>query len=55
MREGRRERERIVPQTDANRFLVEKPEGNEPIGRPRRRWEDNIRVDLRETGWGGMD
>jgi hypothetical protein len=26
-----------------------------PLGRPRRRWEDNIKTDLRETGWGGMD
>jgi hypothetical protein len=34
---------------------VGKPEGNRPLGRPRRRWEDNIRMDLREIGWGGMD
>jgi hypothetical protein len=32
-----------------------KPEGNRPLGRPRRRWEDNIKMDLREIGWGGMD
>jgi hypothetical protein len=27
----------------------------EPLGRPRRRWEDNIKMDLQEMGWGGMD
>jgi hypothetical protein len=32
-----------------------KPEGKRPLGRPRRRWEDNIKMDLREIGWGGMD
>jgi hypothetical protein len=31
------------------------PEGRRPLGRPRRRWEDNIKMDLREVGWGGMD
>jgi hypothetical protein len=31
------------------------PEGKRPLGRPRRRWEDNIRIHLREIGWGGMD
>jgi hypothetical protein len=40
---------------DAYRILVGKPEGKIPLGRPRRRWEDNIRMDLREIGWGGMD
>jgi hypothetical protein len=39
----------------AYRILVVKPEGKRPLGRPRRRWEDNIRMDLREIGWGGMD
>jgi hypothetical protein len=34
---------------------VGKPEGKRPLGRPRRRWEDNITVDLREIGWDGMD
>jgi hypothetical protein len=29
--------------------------GKEPLGRPRRRWEDNIKMDLQELGWGGMD
>jgi hypothetical protein len=34
------------------RVLVGKPEGKRPLLRPRRRWEDGIRMDLRETGWG---
>jgi hypothetical protein len=34
---------------------VGKPEGKRPLGRPRRKWEENIRIDLREIGWGGMD
>jgi hypothetical protein len=37
------------------RILVGKPEGKTPLGRPRRRWEDNIKMDLKEIGWGGMD
>jgi len=37
------------------RVLVGKPEGRRPMGRPRRRWEDNIRMDLREVGYGCMD
>ena len=37
------------------RVLVGKPEGRRPLGRPRRRWEDNIRIDLQEVGCGGMD
>jgi hypothetical protein len=37
------------------RALVGKPEGRRPLGRTRRRWEDNIKMDLREVGWGGMD
>jgi hypothetical protein len=36
----------------AYRALVGKPEGKSPLGRPRRRWEDNIKMDLREVGWG---
>jgi hypothetical protein len=34
---------------------VGRPEGKRPLGRPRRRWVDNIKMDLREIGWGGMD
>jgi hypothetical protein len=37
------------------RVLVGKPEGKRPLGRPSRRWEDNIRMDLQEVGFGGMD
>ena len=35
-----------------NRVLVGKPEGKRPLGRPRRRWEDNIKMDLQEVGGG---
>jgi len=37
------------------RVLVGKPEGKKPLGRPRRRWEDNIKMDLQEVGCGGVD
>jgi hypothetical protein len=37
------------------RVLVGKPEGKRPLGRPRLRWEDNIRMDLQEVGYGGMN
>jgi hypothetical protein len=37
------------------RLLVGKPEGKRPLGRPRRRWVDNIRMDLEEVGWGDVD
>jgi len=37
------------------RILVGKPEGKRPLGRPRRRWEDNIKMDLQDVGCGGMD
>jgi hypothetical protein len=36
----------------AYKALAEKPEGRVPLGRPRHRWEDNIKMDLREVGWG---
>ena len=35
--------------------LVSRPEGKRPLGRPRRRWKDNIKMDLQEVGWGDMD
>ena len=38
----------------AYRALVGKPEGSRPLGRPRRRSEDNIKMDLREAGWGAQ-
>jgi hypothetical protein len=34
------------------RIMVRDPGGNRPLGRPRRRWEDGIRMDLKEIGWG---
>ena len=37
------------------RVLVGKPEGKRPLRRPRRRWEDNIKMGLQEVGYGGMD
>ena len=37
------------------RILVGNPEGKRPLGRPRRRWEDNIKMNLQEVGFGGMD
>jgi hypothetical protein len=37
------------------RVLMGKPEGKKPLGRTRRRWEDEIRMNLRETGWGSVD
>jgi hypothetical protein len=40
---------------NAYRILVGKPEGKRPLGRPRCRWVDNIKIDLREIGWDGMD
>jgi hypothetical protein len=42
---------------NAYRILVGKPEGKRPLGRPRHRWEDNIKMDLSETGgvvWTGL-
>jgi hypothetical protein len=39
----------------AHKVLVGKPEGKRPLGTPRRRWVDNIKIDLREMGWDGMD
>jgi hypothetical protein len=40
---------------NAFRLLVGKPEGKRPLGRPRRRWVDNIMMDLGEVGWGHVD
>jgi hypothetical protein len=41
---------------NAYRIVVGKPEGNRPLGRPRRRWENNIRMDLRDRmRWYGLD
>jgi hypothetical protein len=46
---------RMREKRNACRNLVGKPEGKRPLGRLRCRWENNIRLDLREIGWGGMD
>jgi hypothetical protein len=40
---------------NAYRILVGKPDGKRPLGRPRRRWVDIIKMDLREVGWDGRD
>jgi hypothetical protein len=40
---------------NAYRVLVGKPESKSPLGRPRCRWVDNIKIDLREIGWDGVD
>jgi hypothetical protein len=45
----------MVERRGAYRALVGKPEGKRPLGRPKRRWENNIKMDLREVGCGGMD
>jgi hypothetical protein len=44
-----------VARMKEKRILVGKPEGKRPLGRPRRSWMDNIRIDLREIGWGDMN
>ena len=43
---------RMREERGAYRFLAGKPEGKRPLGRPRRRWVYNIRMDLQEVGWG---
>jgi hypothetical protein len=45
--------ERTTGMSNAHRLLVGTPEGKRPLGRPRRRWVDNIRMDLGDTGRGG--
>jgi hypothetical protein len=40
---------------NAYRILVGKPQRTRPLGRPRRRWVHNIKMDLREIGWNGVD
>jgi hypothetical protein len=42
-------------ETNAYRIMVVKPDGNRPLGRSRRRWVDNIKMNLRELEWDGMD
>jgi hypothetical protein len=40
---------------NAYRILIGKPEGTRPLRRPRRRWVDSIKMDLKEIGWDGVD
>ena len=57
-RERRRWAEHVVRMGEGRgmyRVLVGKPEGKRPLGRPRRRWDDNIKTDLQEVGFGSMD
>jgi hypothetical protein len=46
---------RMGEKRNACRILVGKPEGKRPLGRSRRRWVDNIKMDYREIGWDGVD
>jgi hypothetical protein len=46
---------RMGEKRNVYRLLMGKPEGRRPLGRPRRRWLDNIRMDLVEVGWGDVD
>jgi len=45
---------RLVERRCVYRVLMGKPEGKRPLGRCRHRWEDNVKMDLQELGWGGM-
>jgi hypothetical protein len=47
--------ERMGEGRNVYRVLVGKPEGKRPLGRPRRRWEDGVKMDLREIGWGNVE
>jgi hypothetical protein len=46
---------RMGEKRNAYMILVGMPEGTRPLGRPRRRWVDNIKMNLREIGWGAID
>jgi hypothetical protein len=46
---------RMEEERGVYRVLVGKPEEKSPLGRPRHRWENNIKIDLQEVGYGGMD
>jgi hypothetical protein len=45
----------VEPRKERKEVLFRKSEGKRPLGRPRRRWEDNIKINLREIGWEGVD
>jgi len=46
---------RMMDRRGVYRVLVGKPKGKKPLGRPRCRWQGNIKIDLQEVGFGGMD
>ena len=46
---------RMEDKRDAYRFMVGRPERKRPLERPKHRWEDNTKIDLKEVGWGDMD
>jgi len=46
---------RVVDNRRACGVLVWRPEGNSPLGRPKRNWKNNIKVDLQEVGWRSVD
>jgi hypothetical protein len=46
---------RMEEKRNPYRILVGRPEGRRPLGRPRRRWVDNIKMDLRDVRWDGVD
>jgi hypothetical protein len=46
---------RVGEEKKLYRVLVGKPEGKRPLGRPRRRWKNGIRMDLKEIGWGDVE
>jgi hypothetical protein len=46
---------RIGERRNAYKILVRQTEGRRPLGRPRRRWVENVKLDLREIGWNGLD
>jgi hypothetical protein len=46
---------RMGEKRNAYKILLGNPEGKRPLGRPRHMWVDNIKMDLREIGWDGMD
>jgi hypothetical protein len=45
----------LCAKRNAYKMLVGKPKEKRPLGRSKRRWENNIKMDLRKMGWGGMD
>jgi hypothetical protein len=47
--------EELIGEKNVHRLLVGKPEGNRPLARPRLRWVNNIKMDLVEDGWSGVD